>query len=282
MKKADALAVFFLYAFLYAAFGYAAGAFKADALTLQCAFTLSTGALPFLYAALRRIPFSSFFRAGNFSFSLLAGGLLCMAGGMALSGAAQALFSFFASPPPSASAKTLETLFLSYPRPLVFAVSTVLPSVCEETLFRGFILSALRSSPQAAYSGFRREAPAVFACALLFASAHMDGARFLSAFVSGAVISYAACAAGSLALPMLMHFFNNSATFLLYFAASDTLRGKGAGYFFAAGNAAAGTEMAARLSEMLPHLPAVLLFAAAVSLFLIFAGAKVIRHSVAS
>ncbi len=278
MKKADAIAVFLLYLLVYFSFGYLAAVLETDALALQCAFTLAVGAIPFLYAALRRIPFRAFFCAGNFSAGLLAGALLCMAGASILSGEAQIVSSLFTGSFSSESSMQLDALLVSYPRPLVFVASAILPALCEETLFRGFILSALRKSPEA-YSGFRREAFAVFACALLFAAAHMDPLRFLSSFISGLAISYAACAAGSLVLPMAMHFFNNSAALLLYFAVSDAFRDNAAGYSAAAGDAAvfAELEMAARLSAFSPALP-FFLFAAAVSGFLIFAGAKIIRR----
>lgn len=258
LDKADALAAFFLYILAYFAFGHLAAWLNADALALQCAFELCVGAIPFLCAALRRIPFGTFFRLGNFSPRLLAGGILCMAGASVLAGEAGIATAFLLGPSASESGKALGALLSSYPRPHLFLASAALPALCEETLFRGFILCALRKSPDAR-SGLKGEPLAISVSALLFALAHMDIARFFPSLIAGLAISYAACASGSFLVPVAMHLFNNSAALVLYFASPAKVQG--------------GMEAWA---ADLPPSP-LLALAAAISLALILAGARIVR-----
>ena len=217
LSKADALAVFFLYILAYFAFGLIAAALEADALFLQCAFTLTVGALPFLYAALRRIPFKAFFCLKRPSAAQVLGALLCMAGASILAGLAQIASSLILGGRAGKGGQRLDALLSSYPPPLLFVASAALPAFCEEALFRGFVLSSLRKRPNAP-AGFKEERRAILASAALFALAHADPARLAPSFIAGLAISYATCATGSLVVAMLMHIFNNSASLILYFA----------------------------------------------------------------
>ena len=217
MTKADALAVFFLYIVAYFAFGLIAAALEADALFLQCAFTLAVGALPFLYARARRIPFKAFFCLKRSSAAQALAALLCMAGASILAAEAQLALILVLGSSWGGGAQGLEALLSAYPPPLLFVASAVLPAFCEEALFRGFVLSALRKSSNAR-AGFNEEWRAILATAALFALAHADPVRILPSFIAGVAISYGACATGSLLLAMLMHLFNNSASLILYFA----------------------------------------------------------------
>ncbi len=248
MKKADAFVVFLLYFLLLFAFTLITfmifapwranelalqddlapldddemfwASLSVDELLLTCAVTLLAGALPFLYAALRRIPFRTFFRLKCPSPALFAKSLLLMLAAWILAAAVRV--AVYALSGKLVSEADVEILTLSaYPQPLVFLAIAILPAVCEEILYRGFILSALRKSPESPRSGLRDEPFAILLCSLLFAAAHMDLLNFLSIFILGLAFSYAACATGSLAIPMALHFFNNSAVLVLHWLFPD-------------------------------------------------------------
>ena len=245
MKKYDALAVFLLYFLLNIAFGifallrayglaqagglalHADGEMLMDSLNvclyapkLMCAFTLSLGALPFLYAALRGIPFAAFFRLKRPAPVMLAKFLLLMAAAMLLSAVARiAVYALAGAPLEEEEAIAA---LAACPKPLAFLTIAILPAVCEEILFRGFILSALRKDPDAPHAGFREEPFAILLCSLLFAAAHMELLDLLSIFILGAALSYAACATGSLAIPMILHCLNNGSSLILYWLFPDT------------------------------------------------------------
>jgi len=88
------------------------------------------------------------------------------------------------------------------PAPLwtVWLVLAITPALCEETLFRGLILS-----------GLRRFGPwvAIGISALLFGLAHASIYRLLPTFVLGLVLGYVAWRSGSIYCSMIIHALNN-------------------------------------------------------------------------
>jgi sodium transport system permease protein len=85
--------------------------------------------------------------------------------------------------------------------PLLFSFA-LLPALCEEIAFRGFILSGLqrRFTPRAA----------VVLCAFLFALSHMNVFQFLPAFFLGVVLGLLTIRSGSIVPAILFHFLHDS------------------------------------------------------------------------
>ena len=85
---------------------------------------------------------------------------------------------------------------------LAILVFAVLPALCEETLFRGFVLRGLlqRTSP----------AKAILWSALLFGAFHFDLYRLLPTAVLGLVLGWVAWATGSLWPSIVLHAANNT------------------------------------------------------------------------
>ena len=81
---------------------------------------------------------------------------------------------------------------------LVFAV---LPAVCEELAFRGFILTGLRRR--------FRTGTAVVICSFLFAISHMNVFQFLPTFALGLVLGLLAVRGGSVLPGMAFHLVHN-------------------------------------------------------------------------
>jgi membrane protease YdiL (CAAX protease family) len=81
---------------------------------------------------------------------------------------------------------------------LVFAV---LPAVCEELAFRGFILTGLRRR--------FRTGTAIVISSFLFAVSHMNVFQFLPTFVLGLVLGLLAVRAGSVLPGMAYHLIHN-------------------------------------------------------------------------
>jgi sodium transport system permease protein len=75
------------------------------------------------------------------------------------------------------------------------------PGICEEILFRGFILSGLRKSLKAW--------PAILLTALLFAAFHFSAHRLLPTFTLGVIMGWLCVRSGSIFPAMLFHLFNN-------------------------------------------------------------------------
>lgn len=93
-------------------------------------------------------------------------------------------------------------------------IVAVLPAICEETFFRGFILSSLSGDKQ-----YRR---GILLSGLLFGMMHMDLIRLLPTTCLGIAIAYAVYKTGSIWAGVLMHFLNNAFSVIV---SSPSLKG---------------------------------------------------------
>jgi putative intracellular protease/amidase/membrane protease YdiL (CAAX protease family) len=89
----------------------------------------------------------------------------------------------------------------------VIVLLAVLPAICEEVMFRGFVLSGLRR-------GGGKAGP-VLVTALMFAMFHLDPGRLVPTFLLGAVLGWLVVRSGSLFPAILMHFLYNAGAILL-------------------------------------------------------------------
>jgi sodium transport system permease protein len=114
-------------------------------------------------------------------------------------------------PVPKALEEAMKALFAQGDSPgrlllLLFAVA-VSPAICEETLFRGAILSGLRQK-----LGFWGS---ILVVGLLFGVFHLSIQRLLPTGLLGIVLTYLALRSGSIFPAMLMHAFLNGSVVLL-------------------------------------------------------------------
>jgi membrane protease YdiL (CAAX protease family) len=86
---------------------------------------------------------------------------------------------------------------------MLILVLAIVPGICEEILFRGFMQSGLVR----ALGGARR---GVVAGALLFAAFHLDPWRFAGVFVLGLFLGYAVVRSGSIWPAVAGHALNNA------------------------------------------------------------------------
>jgi len=147
--------------------------------------------------------------------SLLGALLVGLTSGVAVAG----LVFRLAPPPDSMLHEIQESLQLGdKPAPLwkLWLVLAVTPALCEETFFRGLMLS-----------GLRRWGPwaAIVITALLFGLLHGSIYRLLPTFLLGLVLGYAVWRSGSLYCSILIHALNNGliAT-LVWYSASQELQ----------------------------------------------------------
>ena len=105
-------------------------------------------------------------------------------------------------PPPDALVRELAEFLQLGSAPLwkLWLVVAVTPALCEETFFRGLMLSGLRRWPPWA---------AIGVTALLFGVLHGSIYRLLPAFFLGLVLGYAVWRSGSLYCSILIHTLNN-------------------------------------------------------------------------
>jgi sodium transport system permease protein len=115
--------------------------------------------------------------------------------------------------------KQLAETLLGPDTPLVsqLLVLAVLPAVAEETMFRGFILSGLRT----------RLGPgkAIVVSSVLFAFAHMSAFRFVPTLVLGLILALLALRSGSLLPGVIFHSIHNGMLILAHAATQPQNRG---------------------------------------------------------
>lgn len=117
-----------------------------------------------------------------------------------------------------ALAARLIKLVMERPVWLSWILIAVLPAVCEEVVFRGWVLSGLAGERP---DGIRRAA-AVAAQAAFFAAVHLLPERMPTTFVLGLVVGWMALMTGSLLPGIVCHAAHNSVPIALVLIAGGT------------------------------------------------------------
>ncbi|MCF7858048.1 MAG: ABC transporter permease subunit [Candidatus Cloacimonetes bacterium] len=104
--------------------------------------------------------------------------------------------------------ETMKDLVTMQQHGLLFTIFVVgvLPGICEEVMFRGFILSSFRK--KGVWAG-------IVVTAVLFGAFHLDPFRMLPVTLLGIWLGYLAIKTRSLYVPILAHFLHNSLTVLI-------------------------------------------------------------------
>ncbi len=162
------------------------------------------GLPPLLYARGLRLDFVATFKLRAPRWTALLAALLLATAGQILAHDIASLQEHFTGEPMKAEqdawVRLLNDVFAHGP---IFALGLIalMPAVCEELLFRGFILTGLRrdAGPWAS----------VLVSSLLFGVTHLDPARLGAVTALGALLGLLALRSGSLIPCMLCHFTHN-------------------------------------------------------------------------
>ena len=163
-------------------------------------FTLGLGFFPFLYALLRGYSLFSVFRLRASRPRDVVGGLIMSAGLFLFVLIACDALAYFAPQLGEESSPVRDFLVRGNGFVAVLAVA-VLPAICEEVLFRGFILSGFSSSVG--------KWPAIILCGCLFGFLHMQPLQIPFTAIVGIGLAYAAFETGSIIVPVVMHCAHN-------------------------------------------------------------------------
>ena len=104
---------------------------------------------------------------------------------------------------------------------LYFAFTAVLPAVCEELFARGYVLNMLRPYG----TSF-----AIIASAVLFMVMHTQVQSFLPVFCAGILLGCIYVYTDNIYLSMLLHFINNSYSFIMMYALQSSKGVSAAGF----------------------------------------------------
>ena len=139
--------------------------------------------------------------------------------GLFLTGAAAtlALRGTHLSPSARQLAERIISLILSEPVPVVWLLVAVLPAVCEELFFRGWLLSAFAGDRP----GRGRLVAAILLQAAVFAGFHLMPERMPQTFFLGVVLGWMTRVTGSLLPAVLAHLTHNGTPLVLVALAGD-------------------------------------------------------------
>lgn len=165
------------------------------------AFSLGLALVPLAACAALRFDFRRTFSLGRASPGRFAAGLVFASGLLVASIVASVLVSrWFPNLPVSQKALRTDVAVASFP--YLVATVALMPALCEELLFRGFILSS--------FALWKR--PLAIACTgALFGFLHLDVAQMPMTALVGMALSWACLETGSVFVPVAMHAFNNLA-----------------------------------------------------------------------
>ncbi len=167
------------------------------------------GALPLVLARYLKIDVSNAFSLRNAAGGAWLGALLIGLGSWVLAYEVLVLQSRVLPMPEGAGRMNaeLERLLSGWSLPKLLLALAIVPGVCEELTFRGFVLSGLRA-------GLRPFA-AILVTAVLFAAFHFMLFRFGVTVVLGVMLGYVCWRTGSLGPAVLIHAMHNGWMFLL-------------------------------------------------------------------
>ena len=181
---------------------YAGGVASAKSMLVGLLVTQGiVGGVPLLTAWYTKKDMRKTFRIRLCRPGFLFGGLVLMMGtilvGMLLTSITSMLF------PESAESMTgsMEAIY-SYGYGVCLLLIALLPAVCEELLFRGFLLSSLEHT--------MKKRAAILTAAIVFGLYHMNLVQTPTTALIGMALCYVAVQSESLLPGMLMHFFNNA------------------------------------------------------------------------
>ena len=109
-----------------------------------------------------------------------------------------------------------DALFIKDNLLLNLCLVALMPAICEELFFRGFILTSFKQSMKS-YRG------AVIASGILFGMMHMDFIRIIPTSILGIAFAYAVCKTNSIGVSMFMHFINNGLAVIVTHLSSNML-----------------------------------------------------------
>lgn len=168
-------------------------------------FTLGLAFVPIVACAALRFDFMRVFSVSRATPARLAAGLILAFGLLVASVVASVLIArFFPGLP--VSEKALRNDVFGASLPYLVATVAFLPAMCEELLFRGFILIS--------FSGWKRPL-AIVATGALFGFLHLEPAQLPMTVLVGMALSWVCLETGSILVPVAMHAFHNLALLLI-------------------------------------------------------------------
>ncbi|RDY23934.1 CPBP family intramembrane metalloprotease [Romboutsia maritimum] len=159
-------------------------------------------ALPVLFALYIKSDLKKIFRINIPSFKSIIGSILLWMGGFIIVQViTQGLLYLFPQNMEVVEALN-NTLFIKDKFLMNLFIIAVMPAICEEIFFRGFIFTSFNRSKKTVKV-------AIICSGILFGFMHMDFLRIVPTSILGILFAYSVYKSGSILTSMIMHFLNN-------------------------------------------------------------------------
>ncbi|MDE6023978.1 MAG: ABC transporter permease [Lachnospiraceae bacterium] len=155
------------------------------------------------------------FKLKGCSLKFFIGGIFVIAGGIMLGIIVSAIAGLiFKDSAMDASESMAQIVGDSFP--LAIIIIALAPAICEELMFRGYVLGAM--------SGKYKQKNAIIVSAVIFGVYHMSVSKFFTTALIGGLICYVAVKSQSILPGMLMHFVNNALSVVIMFYPDEAAR----------------------------------------------------------
>ncbi|MGX9757871.1 ABC transporter permease subunit/CPBP intramembrane protease [Clostridioides difficile] len=163
-------------------------------------------ALPLIFAYYIKADFREVFSIKIPTLKHLLGGVVLWIGGYIIIMIITQLILFLFPQNMEVAESLNKSLFMKDKFLLNLLIIGLLPAICEEIFFRGFIFSAFSKSK----NGVKSVKLAIICSGVLFGIMHMDFIRIIPTSILGIIFAYSVYKSGSIFVSMLLHFLNNS------------------------------------------------------------------------
>ena len=123
--------------------------------------------------------------------------------------AASFLYLYVFGDIPDTDTAFLQEFFADVSPMIALVAIALIPAICEELLFRGFVFDSFRTKKNAVW--------AVAVSAVLFSVLHFAPHKILPLLVMGWALGYITAKTGSVLIPVIFHFLNNSMSLISFY-----------------------------------------------------------------
>lgn len=159
-------------------------------------------ALPLLFAFYIKTDFKKTFSLKMPSIKHIIGGIVLWAGAYLIMNIVIQVILYFFPQNMDVIEALNETIIIKDNFMLNLLVVALMPAICEEMFFRGFIYTS--------FKGKNSYKAAIICSGILFGFMHMDFIRIIPTSILGISFAYCVYKSGSIFVPMILHFINNA------------------------------------------------------------------------
>lgn len=163
--------------------------------------------LPFLFAYYIKTDFKKTFSLQKVNLKQILGGILIWMGGFVLINLITQITLYLFPQNMEVAEALTDAIIIKDNLVLNLAIVALMPAICEEIFFRGFIFTS--------FKGKSSSKIAIITSGIFFGFMHMDFLRIIPTSILGIIFAYTVYKSESIFIAMILHFINNSIAVLV-------------------------------------------------------------------